>query len=1065
MEGFISHRYLSPGWYTFTLVTENHISKMNITFYFAVQILITGLIIQPTNPIPFYNTREIYFTIDTGSHLQLNASINGSTLPDIICDETTSNGTVMILSNSYNAVGSHYLEINITNLVSPIVSETLEVWIDYRITNLSIGIDRSYIPVDDNMTFNIGMQWCSRFTSYIDFVDGSPIETTYYDLLMDPEKFNYTHAFTFPGVFSVNFTIENPVDYHNSQHDVYVQYGVKNIDVQWTKTVRIEPGSAGLGRLWVRFMGGVPLPTSASCLINFDDNTTSTHPLEEPIIESTTKSFETTEGINCDEVFSLCNTSSNDTQTTQQPVNTTVPQCPYMLLTECLATTPSPVTIGTTPEPTAGTTIADDFFSIPVDHEYSLEATYDVTVNISNLVSYMYFTLTFEVDKPIYDLILIAEPTYVVKNAYASLNVSMSWGSRVICAWYIGDGTPSVSADCDHYSQTSYSHLFTQVGVFHPEVYAINAVSSSNVSSSTGPIIVQVPVTKFSLRCPVDDNKIGPPWFADYKTNVTFELLWEYWQHEYPTNASYTIDFGDGTVTSPVLLKTTFDNQNHLLGKHLVFDLYHTYLKGGNYTVSITIWNLVSNETYTVSHDIYESLVGLDVNIFDYNPATGQDGVGGGLGQNYFTLENPVKFVASHQRGSHVTYTWKYGDQIQESFYYEKEAFHMYDKDTCFTTELTAKNFHNELKLTRFICIQRGCFNISIFCDNPRAKNSTFIYQIDPGTVGTDACYMINFNSDMAYPYQYIMFGDATQCSVIPEWSAVWNDPDKLWFEKDSDVWYSNKTDNPTNYNISVDSTFIFEGYYDVSLFCQNKVSNTQHDFRVGVTKGPCWWPYVNVSEPNKCIEPFCDHDTGIDDLKTHYKSEKLVVKSDVIINCTATKIAYFYWQVFYIDESSMNETEIANLSGADVYSIGARQLILEPRTLDYGLYRIRLNVSMNEVIGMISVDECYIRIIPSPLQFEINGGDFMMRRWGDENALNIDALSLAFDPDVDPTDKSGMTFIWMCRRLCETWPKYRADFTIKRKFKTNCTYSIPDDRGCSKVDKVDTSGKLISKQ
>jgi hypothetical protein len=68
-------------------------------------------------------------------------------------------------------------------------------------------------------------------------------------------------------------------------------------------------------------------------------------------------------------------------------------------------------------------------------------------------------------------------------------------------------------------------------------------------------------------------------------------------------------------------------------------------------------------------------------------------------------------------------------------------------------------------------------------------------------------------------------------------------------------------------------------------------------------------------------------------------------------------------------------------LSGADVYSIGARQLILEPRTLDYGLYRIRLNVSMNEVIGMISVDECYIRIIPSPLQLEINGGDFMMRR------------------------------------------------------------------------------------
>lgn len=1054
------------------LIAENDVSTMNITFIIPVQDLITGFLILPTSPIPFYNTRNVYMSLVSGSHLEITAVLNSSILNITSFDETAGTGYVVIVPGSYNITGSHFLEVNMTNLVSPIVTYSIEVWIDYLITNLSIDIDRSYIPVGDQVTFVIGMYWCSRFTSYIDFMDSTTTQSFYYDVLLDPETFNYTHSYFLPGVYPVNFTIQSPIDYHNSQHDIYVQYGVKNVDVKWTQLVRIEPGaSGGTANIWLRFMGGVPMPTMASYFIDFDDNSTSTGSFDEPILPSTTPPVDTTIGIDCEKVIQLCkqttyNVNSTTTETTAKTTtasdNTTVPGCPLDQYNYCMLTIPP---AGPTATSIIATTMAQDFFSIPISYIYTTENTYNVSVNISNLVSYMFFTLPIEADKPIYGLVFRPYPPYVPIDTNGILNISMSWGSRATCTFYIGDGSPVVSLPCDHYEQVSYSYLFSVVGVYHSKVFSINSLGSVNVSSSTGPIIVQIPVTKFSLRCPVDSNYIGPPWTLEYKRNVSFELVWDYQNNNrYPTNASYTIDFGDGIVSSPELLPTTFEDQNYRCPSkcYKVFTFYHTYVRGGNYSVNINIWNLVSDVTYSAKHDLYEGLVGLGLTVTDFDSSTNVEKLGGGPDQNYFAQEHQVKFVASLEHGSHVTYKWTYGDTMNatdESFFYKNSAYHMYTNDICYTVKLVVENFNNSLDLSQDICIQRGCFEIGLFCDNPRGKNSTFVYQINPGMVGSNACYMMDL-SNMADPNRYIMFGDATQCSTIPEWNDVWNNTDTLRFDLDSDIWYANKTANPSYYNITLDSTFIFEGYYDVSLKCQNKVSNEGYDFRVGVTKGPCWWPLVNVTEPNTCDEPMCDPNTP--GLKTHYKSLKLIVNSNVVINCTATKIAFFWWQVYKIDENSGNETAIVNLNGADVYSIGARQLVLEPRTLDYGLYRFRLNVSMNEVIGMVTVDECFIRIIATPLTIEISGGDFMMRRWGDVNPLNIDALTYAYDPDVDPSDKSGMTFIWTCRRLCETWPVYNSDWTINKPFTTNCTYSQGDgqnDRGCSKVDGANYAG------
>lgn len=249
-------------------------------------------------------------------------------------------------------------------------------------------------------------------------------------------------------------------------------------------------------------------------------------------------------------------------------------------------------------------------------------------------------------------------------------------------------------------------------------------------------------------------------------------------------------------------------------------------------------------------------------------------------------------------------------------------------------------------------------------------------------------------------------------------------------------------------------------GLYDAVLTCKNRVSEETATWVTGVTKGPCWWPYVNVTSANICEPPFCDSEYP--DMRTAYRSEKLVVYSDVKINCTATKIAYYWWRVFKQNIEWENETEITDLKGADSFSIGARNLILDGNTLEYGLYRFWLNASMDELMGMYTIDNVYLRIIATPIVAGIVGGEFVMRRWGDLVPMTLDGGFFSYDPDlVDKTDKTGMEFIWLCRRMCESWPeKYDADYNVKKKmFPNECEYQDPSDRGCNKVDGFDSSG------
>lgn len=66
--------------------------------------------------------------------------------------------------------------------------------------------------------------------------------------------------------------------------------------------------------------------------------------------------------------------------------------------------------------------------------------------------------------------------------------------------------------------------------------------------------------------------------------------------------------------------------------------------------------------------------------------------------------------------------------------------------------------------------------------------------------------------------------------------------------------------------------------------------------------------------------------------------------------------------------------------------------------------------------------DTTIVVVEASPIVAQFAGGAAGMHVPQTQQYL-FDAWTNSYDPDVDPTNKTGLQFSFYCRRLCETWP------------------------------------------
>ncbi len=294
--------------------------------------------------------------------------------------------------------------------------------------------------------------------------------------------------------------------------------------------------------------------------------------------------------------------------------------------------------------------------------------TYDLRVNISNLVSWMLFTATIDMERPILNFTVTCPKPHIRVDRKARLIAEMAWGSRVSFYWDFKDGS---LVNVDVGGNTDRKHLYTDEGTYYVTVYASNLLGHVSYTLPD-PVKVQYPVTAFEWT----GRRLSRLYTAQGYSNVPFDVHLSKEIH-FPTEALYEIDWGDDTFTTPA--NFTQDGANSDRDTDILYHIMtvsHNYLEWGNYNVTIRIWNLVSDKTYLFNIWIYETITQLQKEV-QYNElimdgdytTTGNmtdDQEGFGERKNYFKLEEAIIVNAAHASGTGLTYTWDFGDVFHE---------------------------------------------------------------------------------------------------------------------------------------------------------------------------------------------------------------------------------------------------------------------------------------------------------------------------------------------------------------------------------------------------------------
>ena len=196
-------------------------------------------------------------------------------------------------------------------------------------------------------------------------------------------------------------------------------------------------------------------------------------------------------------------------------------------------------------------------------HTYSLTGTYTVTLTASNIVGLA--TASDQVvvtapPSPITGLTATNDSPTPLGEA-TNLTAAITGGENVSYLWDFGDGSPLDS------NGAQVNHTYTQIGTFTAVVFASNSVSTD--SATTTVTIEEVPpLAGFTSTTPDELGQVTS--FVNSSSG---------------SNLSYEWDFGDGngsTVANPS----------------------HTYGQTGNYTVVMTVTNILGSDSISVQVEI-----------------------------------------------------------------------------------------------------------------------------------------------------------------------------------------------------------------------------------------------------------------------------------------------------------------------------------------------------------------------------------------------------------------------------------------------------------------------------
>ena len=567
-------------------------------------------------------------------------------------------------------------------------------------------------------------------------------------------------------------------------------------------------------------------------------------------------------------------------------------------------------------------------------------------------------TLAVLVDIPISNPTLRSFGKFVEVHTTATFSCEMDDGSNVSLWWDFSDGSILSQFFVGQFSAEgeTVEHVFEI-----PGTYTVNLIGNNSLGNFTRSILVYVqsPV-KVELRSNSPQNI--PPGIVTFNISVPPSEM-------HPTNSTYEVNYGDGaSVTrqrfSPPLI------------------LHHVYPKHGSYQMNITIKNNVSFVVLKTDVEVQTPIA--DFKLFGHHtePLEDKGKPGRGPQSIYFPCDHPVNFTTSIKSGTNISYTWDFGDGSLEVTS-TNSLNHIYANPGRYFVAVLAENAVSREKKVLTIDMQWTVKLASIRNDGPATWKTPVRFGLDIERLGTNSCYVVYIGNSAVYTYKI-----STDPSFLcPE--ACLADSEQRTFSDER--------------GFSFEHTCSTTGRFHVSVVGCNMVSIAKKNDEAACTPKPCKHPSVAMDETTvgKCTT----------NAKVYFRRKRFKVKTAIKIDCEATNQTKFLWEVSRYDNQSGTSSSYT-VSKAIKLTRGT--LMIPPRQLPYGLFKLKFTVTMKGVQGVYGSSYGFIRVVPSDIQAVISRGTSWAVGYGKTTTISA---SRSYDPDEEVNHPNDFQFCWFCAR------------------------------------------------
>lgn len=436
------------------------------------------------------------------------------------------------------------------------------------------------------------------------------------------------------------------------------------------------------------------------------------------------------------------------------------------------------------------------------------------------------------------------------------------------------------------------------------------------------------------------------------------------------SNVYYDVDFGDGN-------STTLRHPN-IFAVSMTMHTYHSYDHIGNYTVSVTAYNEVDKNTTLLPYKIVVQNPIVNLTLW-YN-------------ESVLWPPGDIEFeIRSGDNQSPLTdmhCEWDFGGRrTMYDFIENFNQGHLYARIPSFTrswlgmldTSINCSNLvsHFPMKAKTDIILDAVILD-SLDSNNTIYWKNISVVILNVTRFGANSCFLFNMGFQNISSFMYgleICEQNATDLD-IPFYPMAWDPPYGV-------------------IEIVHGYEYPWWGIFDVTVFAFNHVSNDTLTTKVAVMEWFCYTP--NITLPDNFTDP--------DNPLTYMRSEDFVIVPDLMVNCMKADYVDRIWEVFDIT---------AKVDSPPMYWQNSSLIFNHTkRTLPYGSYKIRYWVMMLDINNTDTEDWGYLTIIKTPLVVEIAGKPNVTLPYMVNYLLN--AIDVTFDLDVEPDNKTGLTFKWIC--------------------------------------------------